>query len=302
MATTTQKQLPSQGLAVIDAKTGLMNPIWYRFFLLFTSNALVASGAQGYIVSTTTGVLARTIIGTSNQITITNGNGISGNTVVGISNNYAGQTTIVTLGTVTTGTWTATKIAEVYGGTNQKSYAVGDILYSSATNVLSKLSGNITTTTKYLQQIGNGSVSAAPTWSQISLTAGVTGILPVTNGGVDQTAFTTFTPTCTGFTGTPTTTGAYKQIGKILYIRMTVSGTSNADTFTITNLPVAASNTITQTVGIFLGSDSGINTSVTGSIAANTTTLTLQKGITTSGAWTNSGTKELFANFFYETV
>jgi hypothetical protein len=73
---------------------------------------------------------------------------------------------IATVGTITTGTWTGTAVDATHGGTAQTSWTLGDLLYSSATNVLSKLAGNITTTKKYLAQTGNGSVSAAPTWSQ----------------------------------------------------------------------------------------------------------------------------------------
>ena len=50
------------------------------------------------------------------------------------------------------------------GGTNITSYTLGDTLYASATNVLSKLAGNTTTTKKFLVQTGTGSVSAAPSW------------------------------------------------------------------------------------------------------------------------------------------
>ena len=54
----------------------------------------------------------------------------------------------------------------VSGGTGQSSYAVGDMLYSAATNTLSKLSGNTTTTKKFLGQTGSGAASAAPVWQQ----------------------------------------------------------------------------------------------------------------------------------------
>jgi hypothetical protein len=54
------------------------------------------------------------------------------------------------------------------GGTGQSSYAVGDLLYSSATNTLAKLAGNITTTKKFLSQTGTGAASAAPLWDTLS--------------------------------------------------------------------------------------------------------------------------------------
>ena len=63
-----------------------------------------------------------------------------------------------------TASWAA--LTEAGGGTNQTTYTLGDILYSSAANTLSKLAGNTTSTKKYLAQTGNGSVSAAPAWTQ----------------------------------------------------------------------------------------------------------------------------------------
>ena len=60
-----------------------------------------------------------------------------------------------------TGSLPATK-----GGTGQSAYAVGDTLYSSATNTLIKLPGNTTTTKRFLGQTGTGSASAAPIWQQ----------------------------------------------------------------------------------------------------------------------------------------
>ena len=68
-------------------------------------------------------------------------------------------------------------LPEVNGGTNQSSYAIGDLLYSSATNTLSKLAGNITTTKKFLNQTGTGAVSAAPAWDAIAA-ADVSGLAP----------------------------------------------------------------------------------------------------------------------------
>lgn len=59
-------------------------------------------------------------------------------------------------------------LAAVNGGTGQATYALGDTLYSSATNTLSKLTGNTTTTKKYMQQQGDGANSAAPSWQQVA--------------------------------------------------------------------------------------------------------------------------------------
>jgi hypothetical protein len=64
------------------------------------------------------------------------------------------------------------------GGTNIATYAVGDLLYASATGVLSRLAdvatGNV---------LLSGGVGVAPGWGKADLTTDVTGILPTANGG-----------------------------------------------------------------------------------------------------------------------
>ena len=54
------------------------------------------------------------------------------------------------------------------GGTGLNAYTLGDTIYSSASNTLLALSGNTTTTKKFLTQTGTGSASAAPAWGTIS--------------------------------------------------------------------------------------------------------------------------------------
>ena len=63
------------------------------------------------------------------------------------------------------------------GGTGQSSYATGDMIYSDASNSLAKLSGNTTTTKKFLGQTGTGSASQAPVWEQPAA-SDITGLAP----------------------------------------------------------------------------------------------------------------------------
>ena len=58
-------------------------------------------------------------------------------------------------------------VNETHGGTNQTGYALGDTLYASATNTLSRLAGNVAATRKFLRQLGTGTVSAAPAWDTL---------------------------------------------------------------------------------------------------------------------------------------
>jgi trimeric autotransporter adhesin len=75
------------------------------------------------------------------------------------------------------------------GGTGQGSYAVGDILYSDSINALAKLSGNTTTTKKFLTQTGTGSASAAPSWNTVDL-ADISGLGTMSGQDADAVAIT----------------------------------------------------------------------------------------------------------------
>jgi hypothetical protein len=95
------------------------------------------------------------------------------------------------------------------GGTGQTAYAVGDILYSGATNTLAKLAGNTTTTKKILIQTGTGSASAAPAWDTLS-SGDIGGLgtmatqdannVAITGGSVNNTTIGNSTPTTGAFT------------------------------------------------------------------------------------------------------
>lgn len=58
---------------------------------------------------------------------------------IDIASTYVGQTSITTVGTITSGTWNATTIAAAYGGTGQTTYNYGDLLYGNVGGSLSKL-------------------------------------------------------------------------------------------------------------------------------------------------------------------
>lgn len=72
------------------------------------------------------------------------------------------------------------------GGTGLATVSQGDIFYGSASNVISKLAKN-TTATRYLSNTGT---TNNPAWAQVDLSNGVTGTLPVANGGTGQTTLT----------------------------------------------------------------------------------------------------------------
>lgn len=99
---------------------------------------------------------------------------------------------ITTTGTITL----AGTLVAANGGTGIASYAVGDILYASASTTLSKLAGVATG-----NALISGGVTTAPSWGKVGLTTHVDGTLPVANGGTGITSLGTGVAT---WLGTPT--------------------------------------------------------------------------------------------------
>lgn len=92
---------PAAGILVSNGDGVSGNP---TLSLINDLSALEALSSTGIAVRTTTDTWAqRTITGTSNRIAVTDGNGVSGNPTLDISSSYAGQNTITTVGTLTTG-------------------------------------------------------------------------------------------------------------------------------------------------------------------------------------------------------
>lgn len=111
---------PSAGLTITGGVGG------FTFALADDLAAVEGLSGTGLAVRTATGTwTVRTITGTSNRITLANGDGVAGAPSIDISTSYVGQATITTLGTIATGTWAATKIGLAYGGTNADLSATG---------------------------------------------------------------------------------------------------------------------------------------------------------------------------------
>lgn len=144
--------IPTSNAPFLD-KTGLINTVWYRFLSTlssfnYTGVTPIVSGGTGATTASSalsnlggqpidadltalsaligTGLVTRTagatyslrtVTGTANRLSVSNGDGVSGNPTLNIDTGYVGQTSITTLGTVTTGTWNATIVAVLYGGT-----------------------------------------------------------------------------------------------------------------------------------------------------------------------------------------
>jgi hypothetical protein len=171
------------------------------------------------------------------------------------------------------------------GGTNQSSYAVGDLLYASTTTALSKLADVATG-----NALISGGVGVAPSYGKIGLTTHVSGVLPVANGGTNAsaasiTAFNNITGyTASGATGTTSTNLVFSTSPSI-------------------TTPTLVGNVTLSTGNLILGTSGKGVTDSTGVVALNFTStaatlaagnLVVSGGAVTAKATTTNGSTYAF--------
>lgn len=130
---TTNPILTLQGSALTGGEI-LSNTISH---VLYTSNFGGAWLLQNSAVDVETGV--QTVSGTANRITSTGGQ----NPVIDIDAAYVGQSSITTLGTVSTGTWQGSTISATYGGTGLVTPGLNTMLVGSGSGVLNAVNSQV---------------------------------------------------------------------------------------------------------------------------------------------------------------
>lgn len=124
------------------ALTNITAGTWTGAASITTVGTITAGTWQGASISTTyTDAKVVAVAGTTNRISI---GGTTGSPTVDISASYVGQTSISTLGTITTGTWSGTAIAVNKGGTGLVTYTAGDMLYATGTTTLGTTTSSAT--------------------------------------------------------------------------------------------------------------------------------------------------------------
>jgi len=168
---------------IFDASGHTANRTWVLPDSNGTNTYVLTTNGSGTLswAAPATGTVT-SVSGTAARITSTGG----ATPVIDIDATYVGQTSITTLGTITTGTWTGTAIAAIKGGTGQTVYAVGDILAADTTTTLSKVADVATG-----NALISGGVGVLPSYGKIGLTTHVSGTLAATSGGTAQSTYTT---------------------------------------------------------------------------------------------------------------
>lgn len=220
-----------------------------------------ASGSTGTtstnLVFSTSPTLVTPALGTPSALVGTNITGTATGLTSGITNALKSATTTVDVSaataptsgqvlTATAGT-TATWQTPASGFANPMT-TLGDIIYENATPTPTRLAGNTTTTKMFLNQTGNGSISAAPTWAalvsgdipalaywKLTGTSTLTGASTITssqNNGLIFNGTTTFTANndfLVNFGGAVTGSSGNTSRAYLFNPAITGSGTTNVN-------------------------------------------------------------------------
>ncbi len=223
-----------------------------------SGNGIVAKIGAGSFAS-------RTITGTANRISVTDGDGIANNPTLDISASYAGQASITTLGTIGAGTWQGAVVAPAFGGTG----------VNNGTRTISVSGSNLSVT-------GGGTVNLGG----FTLTVPESGTAALLGATQSFSGNNTFTGTNT-FSGVNT----FSNAGNTFFGNGANLTALNASQLTSGTLPDARlsgsyTNALTFTNAVVTGTFTGnLTGNVTGNLTGNvtapgTTNLTLTAGTT----------------------
>lgn len=136
-------------------------------------------GSSTNLLTVSGGLPAWEAIPTWNQ----NTTGTASNITASSNTSLTSISNLVTVGTIGTGVWQGTSVAVAYGGTgnNVAGNQYGVPYFNTTTQLSSTAAG-----TNHYPLVANS--SSAPTWQQLGLTTGVTGVLPLINGGTNVAA------------------------------------------------------------------------------------------------------------------
>jgi hypothetical protein len=286
------------GIAVTLANSAIIGKVLTGFTsttgtILATDSILQAiQKLDGNLASATAGGVS-SVTGTTNRITSTGGS----NPIIDISASYIGQTSITTLGTVTTGTWNGTAIGDSYIA----SAATWNALVTNATHTGDATGATVLTLATVNSNVGSfgsatqvgtftvngkglitaaGNVTITPAASSITGGAALTKVddtnVTLTLGGTPTTSLLAATSITVGWTGTladgriaSSSTWNAKQEGIQFKDEGTNLGTSSTVTeINFTGNGISASRT-GNVVTVDVGATSGVTNLTYTSSATN---------------------------------
>lgn len=189
---------PSQGLTISGS------PITTSGSLTFTlANDLAGiEGLTGTGFSVRTGTdtwTTRTLSGVTDRISVSNGDGVTAAPVIDIASTYTGQSSITTVGIISSGTWQGTTLSTQFGGTGRTSIGSANQVLGVNTSgtgleyktIIGSTGLNVSLTAGTISLTNTGVTSITGTASQV-ITSGSTGAITLS---LPQNIGTTSSPT-----------------------------------------------------------------------------------------------------------
>ena len=182
------------------------------------------------------------VVGTANQIDVSTTGGVA---TVSIDAAYVGQTSITTLGTITTGTWTGTTIAVAHGGTSNTTFTAYSPIFAGTTATGAFQSTTVGTAGQVLMSNGAGAIATFQTQAYsypfVSVAGAAQTASPNTAYGLQDAAQVTVTLATSGnwTVGQEVTIEGYGAAGFI--IQMAASQVANG----YNGISTSAAGTIT---------------------------------------------------------
>lgn len=275
---------------------------------------LQTDGSGNVSWETVSGSGVTSVSGTANRITSTGGS----TPVIDISASYVGQSSVTTLGTITTGVWHGTTIAVGNGGTGVTTIASKSIWVANALDTITsvtpgagqsiRINAGNTAWEAYTPTAGTVT-SVSGTAARITSTGGSTPVIDIDAAYVGQTSITTLGTIATGTwsattialnkggTGQTTKAAAFDALspmttgGDIIYGGASGTGTrlangSAGQVLTSSGTTVAPTWTTVTTAGLTVG---------TSTITSGTTTRILYDNAGVLGEYTITGTGTVVA-------
>lgn len=127
------------------------------------------------------------------------------------------------------------------GGTNITSYSAGDLLYADGTSSLAKLSGNTSTTRRYLSQTGDGASANAPQWTLLS-TSDISGLGTIASQAAASVTITGGSINSTTIGATSETSGKFSTLEATTHLKIATGAELRINTSAGTAGQVLTSN------------------------------------------------------------
>lgn len=248
-----------------------------------TTNAPVVVGVTNITFVLVGGT---TYVGTTNRITVT------GN-VIDIDSSYAGQSSITTLGTITTGVWQGTLIDIARGGTNSSAALVNNRVMVSEGGAI--VEADAITIDRVLISDANGlPVHSSVTATTLGFLDATSSIQSQLNNKAPLNAWVDISGTATvvGWSSFVSKTILYLDVGSAYLVTINIAGTSNSSSATV-QLPFQSAEFIG---GIMYGTNNGNAVAGRWAISAGADTIVTESAVAGT-AWASSGTKRITITF-----